>query len=299
MHLASSHVHNDFKNFNIDSFELPNSTQHTMIFSTRRPVSPNNAHRLDHFAATIGWSQAELEQWCLSVAVTPHLRTWYNLCMRSPKRFAEGLEWTRTCDDAQTSEVSQMKDDVLKLCLAAQKCSDHRYYKFVGAVEDIAFNTELWSTCEIWARTVWRIVEDSMTIRPDIVKMGTVELVGPYGFVIELLLTVFTSIASRSDNSPWAQFIEGMPEAYVALLFREETSKGKAANRSMKSKRIKRSRNQDHQVRLKRRRPCAFVTAPTPVQAVEHDESHKIGNTTLEFTSHRELAPAGTSISPS
>ncbi|KAK5727158.1 hypothetical protein LTR15_003051 [Elasticomyces elasticus] len=171
-------------------------------------LKSDDSNGRDHLASLMpGWTRTKLEGWITSPTVRPHLQLWYQLCVASPSRFNDGVDWVNT---GYFYNPSDLEEDVLLMCLGEGHPVDNGEHK-VSVFADKEVETTTWITQECWARTAWRIVHANGSLGQ---AFGTIVETSPaacYGFVVEILCVAFHSIAFRDRASCYERLINGHP----------------------------------------------------------------------------------------
>lgn len=149
----------------------------------------------DYLADAIGWSRSQLDEWLLSSTVHPHLVFWHSTCIERARRFNEAIEWINT---GYFSKDCNLEEDVLLLCLGeGNQGSDEDAAGFeCKTYADTTVQTYKWTTVELWARSVWRIVQDNCGPGAIFEKATTFHPASAYGIVFDILTLAFHNIAS-------------------------------------------------------------------------------------------------------
>lgn len=159
----------------------------------------------------MAWSRERFEEWLQSQSVKRHLLLWYHLCVKSPKRFNEAVEWINTGENGYFYNSSDLEEDLLLMCLDEGNIEDQQELEEDKAsYADQKTLTHKWSTQEVWARAAWRIVQDNRGAGEAFEHAAINHAAAAYGFVIEILCIAFHSMAFRKWASVWEEIITGI-----------------------------------------------------------------------------------------
>lgn len=175
--------------------------------SNRQTWAKNPSFGRDYLADALGWSRAQLDDWLLSTSVHSHLVFWHTTCVQKARRYNESIEWIKT---GYFQETSDLEEDVLLLCLG--EGSDNDSNRDASGIEcntyaDRTSRTFKWTTIELWARTVWRIVQDNSGKGGIFEKIMTYHPAAAYGIVFDILSLAFHNIAWVKSESVWSTLI--------------------------------------------------------------------------------------------
>ncbi|KXT06653.1 hypothetical protein AC578_8570 [Pseudocercospora eumusae] len=195
------------------SAELYASTQTTRMDNLRRSrryaAICYDSNGRECVADQLRLTRTELEVWLALPTVHSHLQLWYNLCVVGRKRFKDGREWIETGEDGYFYNSSYLEEDLLLMCLEEGDIEDGVAGKFANR------NTSTfdWITQELWARTIWRIVQDNRGAGQIFETQAIKHPAAAYGSIIDLLTISFHSIVFRGGESIWHNLILGGEEA--------------------------------------------------------------------------------------
>nr|OQO18212.1 hypothetical protein B0A51_13372 [Rachicladosporium sp. CCFEE 5018] len=179
-----------------------------MPIVTRRTHRQHHYHSngRDYLASLLDWPSATiLENFLRSDAVRPHLQHWVRLCYETPHRLQEAVEWINTGPKGYYYHPDDLEEALLLECLGhgvgkGEVMGDEERWSEEDA------ETREWVTMELWARTIWRTVQDCSKTGGWMEGRREVET---YGFVSEVLCVVFHSLAFRGKVSCYWGIIVG------------------------------------------------------------------------------------------
>ncbi|KXT12586.1 hypothetical protein AC579_2107 [Pseudocercospora musae] len=163
----------------------------------------------DCVADQLRLTRSELRAWLALPIVHAHLQLWYNLCVVGRKRFKDGREWIETGEDGYFYDRSCLEEDLLLMCLEEGDIEEGVAGKFANRKA----STFDWITQEVWARTIWRIVQDNRGAGQLFETQAISHPAAAYGAIIDLLTISFHSIVFRGGESIWHNLILGGGEA--------------------------------------------------------------------------------------
>ena len=164
----------------------------------------------DYLASELGCTREQLDTWLKSSKVRPHLQVWYKLCVLGLRRCKEVVEWVET--GTHIGHVGYFYDpvefqlDVALMCLGEGNVEGGPNYS-VSQYADPTVQTYDWSTQEVWARTVWRIVQENGDGGDFFEAMIQEHPAKAYALVIDMLSIAFHSIIFRRCESVWEKLI--------------------------------------------------------------------------------------------
>lgn len=174
-------------------------------------LEPYDSNGRLYLADQIGWSRKQLETWITSITVQPHLRLWYQICIGSPRRFNDAVDWINGGEGGYYYNEEGLEEDLLLLCLSDGGADPDNVVPAHEA-DATSFNnaqksTTDWPTQAIWARAAWRIVNSNK--QPGEAFAGSIDThpAACYSFVIDLLCLAFHSIAHRGAASVYTDLI--------------------------------------------------------------------------------------------
>ncbi|KJY02313.1 hypothetical protein TI39_contig66g00014 [Zymoseptoria brevis] len=182
----------------------------------RRSKRETNALKLsngrDYLSHALCMTRTQLEAWLSSNTVLPHLALWSKLCIDSPRRYNDAIEWINFVDGKYFEDGGELEEDLLLACLeegqtntAIEEGGEHSVFADHNA------KTASWCTQDLWARTAWRIVQDNCG--PGEIFRSKIEQhpAAPYAVAIDILCLAFHSIAWRETASCWWILINSTP----------------------------------------------------------------------------------------
>ncbi|EME86343.1 uncharacterized protein MYCFIDRAFT_172115 [Pseudocercospora fijiensis CIRAD86] len=146
---------------------------------------------------------ANFEAWLALPTVHTHTLLWYNLCVVGRRRFKDGREWIETGENGYFYNRSFLEDDLLLMCLEEGDVEEG----VAGKFSDQNTSTFDWITQEVWARTIWRIVQSNRGPGHIFATQAVNHPAAAYGAVIDLLTIAFHSIVFRGGESIWHKLI--------------------------------------------------------------------------------------------
>lgn len=173
--------------------------------SARLTVYDSNGR--DALAGYLGMSRPQLEAFLTSSTVRPHLQFWYRLCVEGERRFNDAIDWINTGKSGYFYNPADLEEDLLLECLGEGMGTDVEDKKKSFAAEGA--KTGDWITQDVWARTIWRIVQYNFEPGQIFNNSITVHPAACYGFGIDLLTIAFHSICHRKAGSCWHDLIIG------------------------------------------------------------------------------------------
>ncbi|KAF7195663.1 hypothetical protein HII31_02981 [Pseudocercospora fuligena] len=157
----------------------------------------------DCVAEQLRLTRTELEVWLALPTVHTHIQLWYNLCVVGRKRFKDGREWIETGENGYFYNRSYLEEDLLLMCLEEGDVEEG----IAGKFSDRNASTFDWITQEVWARTIWRIVQDNRGAGQMFETQAINHPAAAYGAIIDLLTISFHSIVFRGGESIWHNLI--------------------------------------------------------------------------------------------
>lgn len=184
--------------------------------SDRQTWSNYTSFGRDYLANALGWPRPQLDKWLLSSTVHEHLVFWHSTCVERPRRYNEAIDWINT---GYFDKDCNLEEDVLLLCLGEGSCASDRD---AGGVECMTYadqtaQTYKWTTIELWARSVWRIVQDNCGRGAIFEKAVKFHPAAAYGIVFDILAVAFHNIACVGPQSVWSNIINGACVPTMAL----------------------------------------------------------------------------------
>lgn len=173
--------------------------------SKRQATICYDSNGRDFVASELNLTRTQLELWLALPTVHPYLHTWYNLCILGRKRFRDGRDWIETGEEGYFYGKGGLEEDLLLMCLGTGNAEDIE--EVAGGFLDYGTLTGSWLTQELWARTVWRIVQSNRGLGRAFEKKVMEHPAAAYGIVIDILTIAFHSIAHRGGDSIWHNLI--------------------------------------------------------------------------------------------
>lgn len=124
------------------------------------------------------------------------------------------MEWINT---GYFLQECNLEEDILLLCLGEgeQSSNEDADGEACGMYADTTARTCKWTTIELWARTVWRIVQNNCGPGTVFEKAMKFHPAAAYGVTFDILTLAFHNIASVGPESVWATIINS---AYIPTL---------------------------------------------------------------------------------
>jgi len=174
-------------------------------------LEPYDSNGRLYLADQLGWSRKQLETWITSITVQPHLRLWYQICIGSPRRFNDAVDWINGGEGGYYYNEEGLEEDLLLLCLsdgsADLDTSVPSHETDATPFDNAKKSTTDWPTQAIWARAAWRIVHANKQPGQAFASSVNTHTAACYSFVIDLLCLAFHSIAHRGAASVYTELI--------------------------------------------------------------------------------------------